>query len=307
MSKNKLNDLKENSFKKSSMTKETSVLIYSMINNILISVLKIIGGITFGLTSLFSDGMHTFSDFITDIMSMIGNKVANKKETKHHPFGFGRVEYLTNLYIGIILFALGGYIIYNSFGKEFVVPSLNIIYLLLLTIVLKWFCIVIMKGIAKENNNKILYTSAEESKADLYSTIGVAIIVVILQFTDVLPILKYADVIGTILIGLVVIKTGINIIASNSLALIGEIEDNKEINEKIKEVIGTHHEVKDEDIYLIKYGAYFKLQLNITLSERTSFKKIIKLEKSLKRSIRKNTNYQVRYVTIFVSDKLSNR
>lgn len=293
--------LKDNKVKH--MTKETKVLIYSMINNIIISILKIMGGITFGLTSLFSDGMHTFSDFITDVMSMIGDRISHKKETKHHPFGFGRVEYLTNLYIGIILVALGIYIIYHSFGKEIIIPSLNIIYLLLLTIVLKGLCIIIMKEVAKEKNNKILYTSAEESKADLYSTIGVAIIVVLLQFTNVLPFLVYADIIGTILIGLVVIKTGLNIMASNSLALIGEIEDDKEINDKIKEIVSKHHEVKDEDIYLIKYGSYFKLQLNITLNERTSLKKITKLEKSLQRSIRKHTDYKVRYVTIFVSDK----
>ena len=55
------------------MKKELKVLIYSMINNLVISIIKIGGGIFYGLGSLLADGMHTFSDFITDIVCLIGS------------------------------------------------------------------------------------------------------------------------------------------------------------------------------------------------------------------------------------------
>lgn len=157
------------------MKKEYGILIYSMINNIIISIIKIAGGMIFGLSSLFADGMHTFSDFITDIISMVGTKISNKKATKHHPFGFGRVEYLTNLYIGIILFLLGIYIIYHGFGKETIIPPLSVLWILVAASILKLTCILEMFRGAKQLNSKVLFTSAEESKADLYSTIGVRI------------------------------------------------------------------------------------------------------------------------------------
>lgn len=285
------------------MEKEFGTLIYSMINNIIIAIIKVAGGMLFGLSSLFADGLHTFSDFITDIVSLVGTKISEKKPTKHHPFGFGRVEYLTNLFIGIILLVLGIYIISNSFGKEHVIPSLSLLWLLLATIILKGVCILEMIRKGKQIKSKVLLTSAEESKADLYSTIGVGIITIVLQFSDKYPMLRYIDLIGSILIGVIVLKTAKEIICSNSLALIGEIEEDEEEINRVKEFLNKFHEIKREDIYLIKYGGYFKLQLGIKLDENMNLKKIMSLEKNIKRKIIRNKKFNIRYVTITVLEK----
>ena len=91
----------------------------------------------FNLGSLIADGMHTFSDFITDIVCLIGSKISKRKPTKYHPFGFGKIEYLTNLFIGILLLALGLYIIISAFFEEVTIPPISIIYLLVVTLILK--------------------------------------------------------------------------------------------------------------------------------------------------------------------------
>ena len=70
------------------MGKETSVLIFSMVSNFIIAVFKIIGGYVFRFSSLFADGLQTFSDFVTDIVSFLGAKFSKKQPTKSHPFGF---------------------------------------------------------------------------------------------------------------------------------------------------------------------------------------------------------------------------
>ena len=285
------------------MKKEFGTLIYSMISNIVIAIIKVVGGIIFGLSSLFADGLHTFSDFITDIVSLVGTKISEKKPTKHHPFGFGRVEYLTNLFIGIILLILGIYIIVTSFGKEHVIPNLSLLWLLLATIILKGLCIFEMVRKGKKIKSKILLTSAQESKADLYSTIGVGIITVILQFSNKYPILRNVDLIGSILIGIIVLKTAKEIIFSNSLALIGEIEEDKEEINRVKAFLNQFHEIKREDIYLIKYGKYYKLQLGIKLEGNMNLIKIMNIEKQIKRKIIRHREFNVRYVTITVLDK----
>ena len=68
--------------KEKKMKLEFKILIYSMINNLAISIIKVVGGILFGLSSLFADGMHTFSDFVTDIVCLIGAKISKKKTNK---------------------------------------------------------------------------------------------------------------------------------------------------------------------------------------------------------------------------------
>ena len=88
------------------MTRELKALAFSMCYNFIITIIKIFGGCYFQLGSLFADGMHTMSDFITDLVSFIGVKLSKKRPTKAHPFGFGKVEYLTNLFVGMLLIVL---------------------------------------------------------------------------------------------------------------------------------------------------------------------------------------------------------
>ena len=162
------------------MKLETIVLVYSMMNNLVIAIAKIIGGFILNLSSLFADGLHTFCDFITDIICMIGAKVSKKKPTKHHPFGFGKIEYLTNLFVGIILFLLGIYIILHSIKSETIIPPVSLLWLLFAALVLKLIAITIMDKVGEKKHSQLLITSVEESKTDLYSSIGVIIITIIL-------------------------------------------------------------------------------------------------------------------------------
>lgn len=284
--------------------KENKVLIYSMINNLLISIIKIIGGINFKLGSLLADGMHTFSDFVTDIICLIGSKISKKKPTKYHPFGFGKVEYLTNLFIGIILLILGLYIIISSFFKEEVIPPISVVYLVFICFLLKLVAILIMYSIGKKSHNQLILTSIQESKVDLYSSFGVMIIIVLLQFSDIISLFKYADLIGSLLIGIIVLKTALTIIIHNSLSLIGEVEDNEQLDLKVKELLSKEKLIKDIKTTYIKYGSYYKLQLSLILDSGASLRKVSNLEKRVKQSIIRHRSLKIKYITIFVSNKV---
>ena len=286
------------------MKLEFKILIYSMINNLVIAILKAVGGVIFGLSSLFADGLHTFSDFITDIVCLIGAKISKKRPTKSHPFGFGRVEYLTNLFVGIILVILGVFIIINGFGKKEGIPPLTVLILLAVTFILKLIAIIIMHKTGEKINSQLLITSVKESSADLYSTIGVMIITILLQFSNKLPILKYSDLLGAILIGFIVIKTAFNIIISNSLSLIGEVEENSEIIEKVKEQVLKQKHIEDLKVLLIKYGAYYKLQLTLVLDPKISLRTATKIEDNIKKDIVRHRSLKVKYVTVFIAEKI---
>ena len=288
------------------MKAEIKTLKYSMINNLLIAIIKIAGGLFYGLGSLFADGMHTFSDFVTLIVSMLGSKISNKRPTKYHPAGFGQVEYLTNLFVGILLFALALFIIISAFFKKPVIPPLSLLYLLALTFLLKLIAILVMNKIGKKIKSNVLITSVEESKTDLYSTIGVVIITIILQFADVLPFLEYIDVIGSVIIGIIVLKTSLTIIVSNSLSIIGEADDNEEIINELNIFLKKFKKIKDKNMVLIKYGPYYKLHLSLTLDKNTSVHQASELMTKIKRDIILHRHFKVKYVTIYLEDNINN-
>ena len=285
---------------------ERKILIYSMLNNLIIAILKIGGGLFYGLGSLLADGMHTLSDFITDIVSFIGSKISKKKPTKYHPFGFGKVEYLTNLFVGIILLLLGSYIIISSFFKESIIPPLSLLYILFITLILKLIAIIIMNRVGKNINSNLLITSVLESKADLYSSMGVIVITLILQLANKYPILKYSDLIGSLLIGLIVLKTAFKVIIDNSLCLIGEAETNKDVIKQVEQEIKQFNQIEKYQIELIKYGSYYRLQLNLELDSKLSLKQVTNLVTKIKKELRYNKKLKIKYVTIYVTDEMNN-
>lgn len=286
--------------------KTNMILIYSMINNFVIALIKIIGSLYFNLGSLFADGMHTLSDLITDIVCLIGTKVSKKKPTKYHPFGFGKVEYLTNLFVGIVLFLLGIYIVISSFFKEKVIPPFNVFYLVLVCFILKLIAIMIMYSVGKKTHSQVILTSVSESKSDLYSSIGVMIVIVLLQFSNQMEFLKYSDFVGSIIIGIIVLKTAISIIIHNSLSLIGEVEENQELDSKVKELLSKEKAIKEIKTTYIVYGSYYKLQLGLVLDSKLSLRQISMLEKRVKQTIIRHRSLKIKYVTIYVTNKIEN-
>ncbi len=286
------------------MHKEFKVLLFSMFNNFLISIIKVIGGFYFHLGSLFADGMHTFSDFVTDIVSYIGAKLSKKKPTKYHPFGFGKVEYLTNLFVGFLLILLAVFIIFYGFIGKIHIPPLSVLWLLLVVFLLKLIAILVLHKVGKKLNSQLLITSVRESLADLYSTIGVSVVTIILQFSDSYPILKYADVVGSILIGIIVFKTAFTIIADNSMSLIGEVETDPEFIKKIKEFILQIEGINDVEVTLIKYGDYYKIQLMVEMDSKLTLAQVSRLERKLKQDLVRHRTFKVKYPTIYVTNKL---
>lgn len=285
------------------MKLETAIIIYSMINNLIISSLKIVGGLLLGLSSLMADGLHTFIDFITDIISIIGIKFSKKKPTKHHPFGYGKIEYLTNLYIGVILFLLGTFIIVHGLISKTVIPPISLLGVLLVALGLKLAAILTMHIVGEKIHSQLLITSTEESKTDLYSSIGVLFITIILQFANKYEFLTYLNVIGTVLIGLYVIKTAIEIMAHNSMSLIGEtIEDEETIN-KINKYLKEFKDIEDTRIRLIKYGSYYKLELGLDVIDNMSLRRITNLENKVRKGIIRHRSLKVKYVSIYVTNK----
>ncbi|MBO5120662.1 MAG: cation diffusion facilitator family transporter [Bacilli bacterium] len=285
------------------MKLETAIIIYSMINNLIISSLKIVGGLLLGLSSLMADGLHTFVDFITDIISIIGIKFSKKKPTKHHPFGYGKIEYLTNLYIGVILFLLGTFIIVHGLISKTVIPPISLLGVLLVALCLKLAAILTMHIVGEKIHSQLLITSTEESKTDLYSSIGVLFITIILQFANKYEFLTYVNVIGTVLIGLYVIKTAIEIMAHNSMSLIGEtIEDEETIN-KINKYLKEFKDIEDTRIRLIKYGSYYKLELGLDVIDNMSLRRITNLENKVRKGIIRHRSLKVKYVSIYVTNK----
>ena len=89
------------------MRKENKVMVVSMIVNAFLALIKVVFGIICYSTALVADGFHSFSDLATDLFAIIGNILSTKPADDKHPFGHGKLEYLTSLGIGLIILFVG--------------------------------------------------------------------------------------------------------------------------------------------------------------------------------------------------------
>ena len=95
--------------------KENKVIFITTVLNLIVFILKLVSGIVFSFSTLIADSVQSFVDFITDITSLIANKIGKRRANKTYPFGYGQVYYLSNLFTGILLFLIGVFILYQFF------------------------------------------------------------------------------------------------------------------------------------------------------------------------------------------------
>jgi cation diffusion facilitator family transporter len=279
------------------MNKVIKVMSISFITNILLALTKIIVGFIGKSSALITDGIHSFSDLITDIIAILGNGMSNKPADYKHPYGHGKLEYLTSLIIGFAILILGLGIIYEMINREIYIPSFMVIVVSVITIITKMLLsrYVIRKG--NEYNNNILIASGKESSTDVISSIVVLLSVMLMQLSEINKIFLYADKVASMIVGMFIVKVGFDILKDNISTILGEQETNLEYINKIKEIILKEEKIKAVDsLVMLKYGPYYKLigevSMDSSLSLIDAHNAIDNIEKTIKKK-----DHKIAYIT----------
>lgn len=247
------------------MEKVTKVLVKSLIVNILLTLTKFVFGIIYKSKVLVADGIHSLSDLATDVVSIYGSKLSLKPADTEHPYGHGKIEYLTSIVIGAVILALALSLLGNSLNAKTTIISNMVLYVTIFTILAKYLIsrYILSKGVKYKSN--LLVASGKESRSDVISSAIVIITYFLSKLSSYSKIFLYSDTIGTFIIGLIILKTAYRILKENIVSILGEIEQDEEYLDKIREIILENSEVVNiEELNIIKYGHYY--QANITIN-----------------------------------------
>lgn len=247
------------------MEKATKVLVKSLIVNILLTLTKFVFGIIYKSKVLVADGIHSLSDLATDVVSIYGSKLSLKPADNEHPYGHGKIEYLTSIVIGAVILALALSLLGNSLNAKNTIASNMVLYVTIFTILAKYLIsrYILSKGVKYKSN--LLIASGKESRSDVISSAIVIVTYFLSKLSSYSKIFLYSDTIGTFIIGLIILKTAYRILKENIVSILGEIEQDEEYLDKIREIILENSEVVNiEELNIIKYGHYY--QANITIN-----------------------------------------
>lgn len=269
--------------------------IVGIVLNILLATAKMLVGGIFGIISIFADGMNNLTDCGSNIVSLIGLKLANKPADSEHPFGHRRMEYIASMVVSFIVLVLAFNLAIESASK--VISWINgqvgqlqlnvwIVVALSVSIAVKLWMFVFNRILAKRYDLDLLKATSTDSISDVLATSAVLAATLISHFMGV-----NLDGIMGVIVSVIIAVAGIKILKSTINQLLGKALDDamiRSIEQRIKNfdgVLGIH------DLSVHNYGpneyyASVHVEVDASVDVLTSHE----LMDSIERDFKENTD-----------------
>ena len=242
--------------KQKEMDREKSIYKIGIIGiflNVLLFVIKLGMGVITSSVSIVVDAFNNLSDVASAVISIIGTKLAQAPPDEDHPMGHGRYEYLSGMFISVIVSFLGLSFFKTSIIKVFSPEELTIVpvvfLLLVLSVLVKLYIYRINIKAYSFTNAPTLKATALDAKGDALVTASILVSIVFYELTGV-----NIDGIMGCFIAVNIIKAGFELLGDTINPLIGEAPCENKTNQ-ILSIIGEYTEVKNiHDLIIHNYG-----------------------------------------------------
>ena len=242
--------------------------------NLLVSGVKIVIGLMTSSIAILSDGAHNAADAGSSILTIVGTKLSARKPTKKHPFGFGRIEYLTSLVIAGLILYTGLEFLISAIKLIFEPSELGLSYVSLIIIcvaaVLKYFLGAYTVRVGKRVDSLSLTAVGMESCNDSYISALTLITALVFIFFK-LNIDAYAGIITA----LIIIKAGLEILSDTLSRLLGKAGDKELADRLYREIRSTPGIINAADMMLHNYGPdAYSGSVNIEVDHKLSMEEV---------------------------------
>ena len=275
------------------------VSIIGIATNAVLAAIKIAIGTISGSIAIRTDGINNMGDSLISVLTLIGARLAVKEPDRRHPFGYGRIESVVSLIIGlVILYAGFGAFresilrITNPVEVDYSAPAITAISIAL---VFKVALGIYTKRRGKELESTGLLASGEDSLHDSLMSAATIISALIYVFMGV-NIEQYIGV----LISLFIIKTGIDTVRETVSNLLGE-RISVGLVDKVKESIMSFPEVLGVyDIALHSYGKERMIgSAHIEIPEELKVAWIDNLQRAIAHKVYEDTGVEMMGVSVY--------
>jgi cation diffusion facilitator family transporter len=209
--------------------------ILGIICNIFLFGVKISIGLLMNSIAIISDAFNNLSDTGSSLITIIGTKLSNRKPDKEHPFGHGRIEYISSLIVSFIIFIVGFELLKNSFDKiihpQPVEFSVVLIVILSISILVKLWMFSYNKYLGDTVNLSVLKATASDSLNDVIATSAI-IVSTIIGYFIAFPI----DGVAGLIVSFVIMYTGFGI-AKDTIDMLLGTPPSRELVKDINDII----------------------------------------------------------------------
>ena len=227
--------------------------IVGIVVNVLLAAVKAAIGLIAGSIAIVLDAVNNISDAASSVITIVGTKLAAKPSDRKHPFGYGRIEYLSAMIISIIVLYAGITSLVESVKKiihpeaaDYSVPSLIIIGV---AVVVKILLGAYFKKVGKSVNSDSLVNSGEDATLDSVISAATLVAAAVFLIWGISIEAWLAAVIS-----IVIIKSGIEMLSETLSKILGERAEPETVI-GLKKLITSYPEVYGAyDLILHNYG-----------------------------------------------------
>lgn len=229
------------------------VSVISIISNIVLALFKAIVGVVANSIAIITDAVNNLSDALSSIITIVGTKLAGRAPDKKHPYGYGRIEYMTSLIVSAIVMYAGITAFVESV-KKIIQPEkseYSIITLIILVagIIVKFILGIYVKRRGKEVNSDSLVASGADAFNDAILSISVFVSAIIYMVFHI-SLEAYVGVILSIFI----MKAGFELIKESVDNMLGFRVESSLATSIKKEIIKEKDIQGAYDLVLNDYG-----------------------------------------------------
>lgn len=305
----KINDLKETekaNTSREALTAEKSrgriivrTSIIGILANVMLAVFKAIVGLMTSSIAIVLDAVNNLSDAASSLITIIGTKLAGKSPDKKHPFGYGRIEYMSAMVISVIVLYAGITSFVESVKKiiDPAVPDYTAVSLIIVAVgvVVKILLGRYVKGVGKKVNSDSLVNSGEDATLDSIisaSTLAAAVLYLIFG-------VSLEAWLGAV-ISIVIIKSGFDMLKETVSRLLGEPAD-AELAGEIKKTVTSFEEVRGAyDLVMNNYGPdAYNGSIHIEVPDTCSADELDKLIRRITMEVYKKHNVLLTAIGVY--------
>ncbi|WP_024614052.1 cation diffusion facilitator family transporter [Clostridium sp. Ade.TY] len=227
--------------------------IIGIIVNFLLFIIKFSVGTLVSSIAVTADAFNNLSDTASSIITIVGFKMANRPADEEHPFGHGRIEYLSALIVAFMVMLVGFQFVKTSFDRIMNPQLIKFEWipflLLVVSIFLKLWLSFFNKFIGNKIDSTALKAASVDALGDVFTSSCVAISLLAAKFTSI-PIDGYVG----ILVALFIIYSGFSLVKETLNPLLGEAPDPKLVKDIHDMLLSYDYITGMHDLVVHNYG-----------------------------------------------------
>ena len=280
---------------------QTSVI--SIITNILLATFKAVVGLVSNSIAIVLDAVNNLSDALSSLITIIGAKLAAKPADRKHPFGYGRIEYMTSLIIGALIIYAGVTSLIESIGAIMnpETPNYSTISLIIVAVgvIVKLLLGRYVKSVGEKVDSGALIGSGSEALLDAivsFSTLVAALLFVLTKIS--------IEAYLALVISILIIKSGVELLVETINRLLGERADS-DLSKLIKSTAcSVPNVVGAFDLVLHDYGPDRTVgSLHLEIDGNMKADEIDKLIRDVSNKVMEEHDVMLEAVSIYARNK----